>query len=951
MPAASTAVDFRPGALVRVRGREWVVLPESTDEVLMVRPLGGLDDETTAVIRAIEDIAPASFGLPDPSQPGDYHACRLLRDAARISTRAAAGPFRSFGRIAVEPRPYQLVPLLMALKLETVRLLIADDVGIGKTIEACLVARELIDRGEISSMAVVCPPHLAEQWQKELAEKFHIEAELVLSSTIQRLERHLRIGESVFTHHKFVVVSTDFVKQLTRRTEFIQHCPELLIVDEAHGCTISGHAGKVRQNRHDLIRDIAINPNRHLVLVTATPHSGNESAFRSLLTLLHPKFADLPEDLGDDERSVARRELAKHLVQRRRKDIEAYLGANTAFPRRLEKSESYTLSSQYKNLFEKVLSFAAEIVGDESGNKRQRRVRWWSALSLLRAMASSPAAAVATLKNRAATAAAADEAEADELGRRAVMDEDENDSAETLDFTPGGDASEESPTRSLHDRLLTFAGEAQELLGAKDSKLQSVVKIIRELLDGGFNPILFCRFIDTADYIADHLRKALERQKVEVASVTGVLAPAERETRIEQLGKSAGRRVLVCTDCLSEGVNLQAHFDAVVHYDLSWNPTRHEQREGRIDRFGQRKPEVRVVTYFGKDNKIDGVVLDVLIEKHKKIKSALGVAVAVPGSSEEIVEALFQGMLLRRGDDDTPLLPGFDAWLKPKKEQIHADWEDALARETKSRSRFAQHAIKTEEVSAELAAVREAIGAGPATRQFIDDVLYLAGIPTMPRPNDRLVVQITNEAPRNLRHAIGREEAFTARFDLPVNEGEVYLSRTHPITEALASWVLDMAMDPVEAAGQKAIARRCGVTRTISVKEKTTLLLVRFRYHLLTRTATGEQRLLAEEIRPLAFRGSPADPAWLPDDQTDPLLAAAPSGNVLPSMVTQQLTTLVDRLPQMESHLSKIAVVRSKAVLDAHIRVRESAKLRTATRIEPVLPVDLLGCFILLPNE
>jgi len=102
----------------------------------------------------------------------------LLREAARLSTRAAAGPFRSFARIAVEPRPYQLVPLMMALRLDPVRLLIADDVGIGKTIEAALVARELLDRGEIQRLAVLCPPHLAEQWQKELAEKFHIETEL-----------------------------------------------------------------------------------------------------------------------------------------------------------------------------------------------------------------------------------------------------------------------------------------------------------------------------------------------------------------------------------------------------------------------------------------------------------------------------------------------------------------------------------------------------------------------------------------------------------------------------------------------------------------------------------------------------------------------------------------------------------------------------------------------------
>ncbi|MCC7018041.1 MAG: helicase, partial [Rhodospirillales bacterium] len=205
----STASLSKPGTLVHARGREWVVLPDSTDELLMLRPVGGLDEEVAGVLPAVEPVQSASFALPGREDLGDFASGQLLRDAARLSTRAAAGPFRSFGRIAAEPRPYQLVPLMMALKLDPIRMLIADDVGIGKTIEASLIARELLDRGEIRRMSVLCPPHLAEQWQRELAEKFHIEAELVLSSTIQRLERDLPIGVSVFDRHRFTVVSTD----------------------------------------------------------------------------------------------------------------------------------------------------------------------------------------------------------------------------------------------------------------------------------------------------------------------------------------------------------------------------------------------------------------------------------------------------------------------------------------------------------------------------------------------------------------------------------------------------------------------------------------------------------------------------------------------------------------------------------------------------------------------
>jgi len=131
----------QPGTLIRARGREWVVLPDSSDELLLVRPLGGLDEETTGILPAVEPVESAAFPLPTADDLGDFTSGQLLRDAARLSTRAAAGPFRSFGRIAVEPRPYQLVPLMMALKLDPVRMLIADDVGIGKTIEAAVIAR------------------------------------------------------------------------------------------------------------------------------------------------------------------------------------------------------------------------------------------------------------------------------------------------------------------------------------------------------------------------------------------------------------------------------------------------------------------------------------------------------------------------------------------------------------------------------------------------------------------------------------------------------------------------------------------------------------------------------------------------------------------------------------------------------------------------------------------
>jgi hypothetical protein len=173
-------MSFTVGSLVRARGREWVVLPDSDDDLLLLRPLGGTDDETAGVLTALEPVVSARFDLPNPSEVGDDRSARLLRDALRLGFRATAGPFRSFGQLGFEPRPYQLVPLLMALRLDPVRLLIADDVGTGKTASALLVAAELLANGQARRLAVLCPPHLAVQWQTELGDKLNLDAELVL---------------------------------------------------------------------------------------------------------------------------------------------------------------------------------------------------------------------------------------------------------------------------------------------------------------------------------------------------------------------------------------------------------------------------------------------------------------------------------------------------------------------------------------------------------------------------------------------------------------------------------------------------------------------------------------------------------------------------------------------------------------------------------------------------
>ncbi|MFC6392076.1 DEAD/DEAH box helicase [Methylorubrum zatmanii] len=248
--------------------------------MLALRPLSGGENDTVVLDPVLEllPVEPAHFDLPADAAVTVQAKAALLADAMRLALRRGAGPFRSAAQLAFEPRTYQLVPLLMALRLSAPRLLIADDVGIGKTIEAGLILRELMDRGEVDAFSVLCPPHLVEQWVGELKARFGIDAVPVTSGTASRLERGLPLAQTLFDAYPFTVVSLDYIKAEKRREGFARACPDFVIVDEAHAC-VGTHQG--RQQRFELLSGLARNPERRMILLTATPHSCERSRFHA----------------------------------------------------------------------------------------------------------------------------------------------------------------------------------------------------------------------------------------------------------------------------------------------------------------------------------------------------------------------------------------------------------------------------------------------------------------------------------------------------------------------------------------------------------------------------------------------------------------------------------------------------------------------------------------------
>lgn len=942
------SATFAVGTLVRARGREWVVLPDSEPDFLVLRPLGGGHDDVAGVFPALEPVAEATFPLPSPADLGDASSAAMLRTALRVGFRSSAGPFRSLAGIAVEPRAFQYVPLMMALRQDTVRLLIADDVGIGKTIEAGLIAAELLAQGDAQRLAVLCSPALAEQWQRELRDKFSINAELVLTSTVRRLERGLLMNQSLFDRYPHVVVSTDFIKSPNRRFEFLNHCPELVIVDEAHTAVADGGTGgrRARHHRYELLQDVARDPGRHLILATATPHSGKEEGFRNLIGLLTPDLATI-----DLDTAAGRDKLAAHFVQRRRADIRHFLDEETQFPTDRETREApYALAPAYRALFDKVLDYAREQVRDGDATGLRQRVRWWSALALLRTLASSPRAAAATLRTRAAASEAVDIAEADALGRASVLDSADDEALESADATPGADADTadiDGGVATPHRRrLLGLAREAETLEGPKaDHKLALLITTVKGLLADGYDPIVFCRFIDTADYVAEHLNAALGKG-IEVASVTGILPPAEREERIRKLTASDARHVLVATDCLSEGVNLQDAFQAVVHYDLAWNPTRHLQREGRVDRFGQRATIVRAVTIYGTDNRIDGIVLDVLIRRHLAISKATGVSVPVPDSSDSVLEALMEGLILRGQDPDQLTL---DLGLSEKTETLHRDWESAAEKETASRTRYAQRTIRPEEVAAEVAAVRDTLGAHTEIETFTRDALRALGA-SVTRTDDGFQA-VTTTLTIGVRDALppGHAEPLPFHHQLPAPRKHAVLVRTDPAVEAVARHVLDAALD-ADTDPSARVAHRAGVVRSSAVTTRTTLLLARFRFHLNLPGRDTIRQVVAEDAKLLAFHGSPDAPDWLADEDVAALLAATPDANVPADQARDLAARTLDRIPSLTTMLDARADELAERLLDTHRRARAGAGAqRRGLKVSAQKPVDILGVYLYLP--
>lgn len=925
-------VNFAPGDLVRARGREWVALPAPRDGVLALRPLSGSENDTVVLDPSLElmPVEPARFDLPDNAVPTVQSKAVLLADAMRLTLRRGAGPFRSAAQLAFEPRTYQLVPLLMALRLQVPRLLIADDVGIGKTIEAGLILRELMDRGEVDAFSVLCPPHLVEQWIGELKLRFGIDAVPVTSGSASRLERGLPLSQTLFDAYPFTVVSLDYIKAEKRREGFAKTCPDFVIVDEAHAC-VGTHKGK--QQRFGLLSGLARDPERRIILLTATPHSGDEEAFARLLSLIDPAFG-----ATNFEEARYRERLARHFVQRRRIDlIEGDWDENRAFPRheayehrKGELGYPYRLTQSHLDFQTAVLDYCLGMVGKAGRGQREQRLAFWGTLALMRCVGSSPAAALSALRNRISN-------EADRLEPQ-IYDEDSDDE-DAVDLEP-------NTIFEADPALASLVQHAQTLIGAPDPKLNALIDALTPLIKKGVNPVVFCRYLATAEHVRDGLRKAFPKLKIE--AVTGVLTPDERRDRVADMAgdeeEKPVQRILVATDCLSEGINLQQLFDTVIHYDLSWNPTRHQQREGRVDRFGQPAELVRSIMMFSPDSAIDGAVLDVILRKAEEIRKATGVTVPLPEERGPVTDALMASMMLRRGGTKQLSL---DLRLDDGTKAMEARWRDASENEKKSRARFAQNAMKPQEVAPEWEKVRGLLGSPEDARQFVQRSLVRFGVQLEARKNVLLAhVHALEAGLRNRLEERNLKGSIRLATSEPAPSGTTLLTRTHPLTSTLAEALVEASLDS-EAMPGLGIGR-VGAWPTTAVDRITRIALLRVRYKLTVR-ARKEKLLLAEEAALVALQGQSV--VGLGEEARMSLNIEA-AADLAPSARDRFIAKAKEDLPALlDGPIAAFVRARAEELMQDHARLRAAAGSASRVTVEAVLPPDVIGLFVLIPSE
>lgn len=733
---------FQVGMIVQARGHLWRLDNVSAD-TLTGTSLDNPEAKARTFFLPFEGtgISVKQMGLP-PAEAGDGVVHDLFLRATRMTMMHGTAPLASLQRSRVIPTNYQLVPVMMALDMPRVRLLIADDVGLGKTVEAGLITLELLARKQAERVLVLTPANLREQWREAFDHFFHVSLEPLSSPEIRKLGRRLPPGANPWGHFPYVVASIDYAKQDTVKNLILHQDWDLVIVDEAHGSAAPalGARGAGDKERYDFVQKLARRC-KHLVLATATPHNGYSASFASLLRMLDEtqegNRISYPLGLvdGDINEPIIRRQRAKrHVVQRRRKDVQNWFEREhkrSPFPKRNSKEVLIEPSKPELEVYRAFQSYQRFIFGDKRASDVHVLARWM-VMHFLRRATSSPNALKTSLRNRIDKLERKLEQpdEADEQVTRAVTEAykgavldvgdselfDEIELDIKLDKLSILERAEMQGEIGFLQAVLTAVNRWQPGSDTKLKKLRDLLSNVGEL--GRYpHTIVFTRYTDTMEYLEKELNKD---GSLQIFTVDGRLADKARAERIRAF-QDCERGVLVATDAISEGLNLQFAANQLVHYELPWNPNRLEQRNGRIDRFKQPESEVRIRTLIN-ERSFDLVVFRKLIGKAERIREAYGFLPAY-FSDEKYTEELVEELISENLTEQRFMQPGLFSMVA---DEALSDDEKVLIEKMESESFYGQANFNLPDVEERLKASQDVIGSPvEVERLVIDAFRYL----------------------------------------------------------------------------------------------------------------------------------------------------------------------------------------------------------------------------------
>lgn len=595
----TTDKTFAPGARVVVRDEEWLVRRVSRTQTggTIIRTLGlsELVRNQEAVflteLDTIEELRPEDTKLV-PDESTQFNRSRLYLESLLRRTPPTDANIYLGHRGALNDTPFQLQPAHMALTALRPRILIADGVGLGKTVEVGILLSELIKRGRGDRILVVAIKSMLAQFQQEIWARFAIPLVRLDSVGIQRVRAKIPSNKNPFYYFNRVIVSVDTLKNDAQYRHYLEQCHwDVIVIDECHNVA---NAGSQRNRLASLLSRTCDS----LILTSATPHNGKPQSFANLMTMLEPTAIADPNDYSKEE-------IDGLFVRRFKKDVEDEVSGN--FQERqvhLEKAKTTAAESAF---------FAALNASDFHTHDALYRI------GLFKEFLSSPAAAVATLDNRLHTIARQMEA-------RQLPENKHRKYRRTVE--------ELATDRST---LATLRQHAAAVTAAEFSKYQFLLGLLKRLqVDASAQSprvIIFSERLATLQFLQDQLQAHLGVGDEAIVQFHAGLLDTDQQNIVEDFGKEDSRkRILLASDAASEGVNLHYYCHLMIHFDIPWSLIRLEQRNGRIDRYGQK--QVPYIHYLvtdsdAADTEADLRILRNLIEKEEQAYKNIGDAASI----------------------------------------------------------------------------------------------------------------------------------------------------------------------------------------------------------------------------------------------------------------------------------------------------------------------------------